>query len=289
MNYQSDVIKFAEEYAFAYDPQKNQYQKIEMFEYQKKLLKQFEKQDYTIIKQSRQVGIDTVMAVYIAYYLMNNSDKQVFAISTNTDCAINFLKKVKTILLYAKETPAQMNQKNICLKNLSRITVSGASFWSNAGRRFEIDFLYINNAESINYCRDIWMAAGMALSYKKNAKAILSSVPKFKDSFFHKMWVNAEKKENNFKRVSVSWKDNPQLDENWYNAYCLRVSNNPDAIATELDGKFIKKKATKKAAINIRLEPEKKEKILERMKQKNISSITEYIMELINNNLENGV
>ena len=61
---------------------------------------------------------------------------------------------------------------------------------------------------------------------------------------------------------------------------------NPDAIATELDGKFIKKKATKKATINIRLEPEKKEKILEKMKQKNISSITEYIMELINNNLE---
>jgi len=176
-----------------------------------------------------------------------------------------------------------MNQKNIYLKNGSRITVSGSS--PDAVTGFKCDLIYMNNFEYINNLNDIYPAIQSAIYYT-NGKLILSSTPRYKKDFFYNLWIDAAKKESSFKRINISWKENPYFDEEWYKKHCLILNNNPDTIATELDGKFINKKSNKKVAINIRLEPEKKEKILRKMKQKNISSITSYIMELINKDLE---
>lgn len=283
MKPQNEIIKFAEEYAFAFNPYKNEYQKINLFDYQKNMLKSFEKNNFSIIKQSRQVGVDTAVAVYIAYFLLKNQNKQTLVISNNTDCAIKFLEKVKTILLYAKEIPERMNQKSIYLKNGSKITVTGSS--ADAGRGFRCDLIYMNNFEYINNSSNIYKAIQPTIYYA-GGKLILSSTPKYKKDFFYNIWTSAAKKESSFKRINVSWKENPYFDEEWYKKECL-VFGNPDSITTELDGKFIvKKDKNRKAAINIRLSQDKKYEILKKMRQKNISSITDYIMELIDKDLE---
>jgi hypothetical protein len=65
MKQTNEILEFAEKYAFSFNPFKNEYQKITLFDFQKKMLKQFEKQKFSIIKQSRMVGIDTTVAIYI--------------------------------------------------------------------------------------------------------------------------------------------------------------------------------------------------------------------------------
>jgi len=284
MKLPNEILEFAEKYAFAFDPRKNGYSKINLFDYQKKLLQQLETQQFTIIKQSRNVGIDTAVAIYIANFLLKNNGKHVLVISNDTYGAIHFINKVKIILINAKVDILNVSKKNIYLKNGSKITVTGCNS-PNTGRETIVDLLYMNNIEFMTYPEDAWIGAGMSLA-STGGSAIFSSTPKYKDSYFHKMWKLSKKKKNGFKPINITWKDVPNCDEEWYKKQCLMLGNIPDRIATEIDGNFIKKKEIKKTAINIRLELGKKEQILKRMKQKNISSITDYIMELIDKDLK---
>lgn len=283
---ENEIIKFAEKYAYAFNPYNNKTEKITLFDYQKKLLKNFEKNQFTIIKQSRQVGIDTVIAIYLAYLLMKSNDKTFLAVYDSFDSAERFLQRVRLIIIYANEGEEQFiinNKREIQLKNKSRLIVSGNS--PNSGKGYAIDLLFMGNFEYISHNQEIWTAACILLSARKG-RAILASTPKYKQDLFHKFWLSAVKKANDFKPINISWKQNPYFDNTWYENMCRILNYDKNAIATELDGKFISKKENKKkTAINIRVEKDKKDKILNRMKQKNISSITDYIMELINKDL----
>lgn len=278
-----NIIKFAENSAFAYDPYKKKEKLLKLFKYQEKLLIDLEKNKFTIIKQSRQVGIDIAMAIYIAYFLLYNDNKSVLVISESNESAIDFLNKVRKILYYIETIPDINNKKNIQLKNGSRILTTGYS--SNIGRGFSCDLVYINNFE---YMKDSKVAHITLIPTicRTNSKYIISSTPKYKKDFFHKLWTDAVDKKNDFKPINISWKQNPNFDDVWYEKMCKHLNYDKNSIATELDGKFIEKKEKKKkSSINIRLEQDKKQKILTMMKQKNISSITDYIMELIDKDL----
>ena len=286
----TSVLEFAKEYAYAYNPYTNLSGKIELFEYQKQLLKSFEKNRFSIVKQSRQVGVDLVVAIYIAYFVSRNTDKEVLVISDSNKSGENFLSKIKNILRFEEldysddEKIFPIDNKNhLQLKNGSRITITSPNIC--AGRGCALDLLFVNNAEYIEHLDQIWMAAGLALS-STGGKAILTSTPRYKKSYFHNFWTRAIKKLNGFKPTNVNWKQNSYFDNEWYKKMCTILNNDKDAIAMELDGKFITKEdKKKKTAINLRMELSKKEEILARMKQKNISSITDYIMELINKDL----
>jgi len=279
----SDLIKFAKEFAYAYSPHTNRIDKLTLFDYQKKMLESLEKNKFTIIKHSRQVGVDTAVAIDIAHFVVKNGNKRALVISTNADCAIHFLEKIKTILYHANETPVINNKKSVELKNNSKITVTGYDPCSTKG--FNCDLIYINNFEWLNDPQQVFLTSTMLLK-SSVGRLIISSTPQYKEDFFYRLWTNSAKKINDFKQINVTWKQCPYFDAAWYEKMCKMYNHDPDKIATEIEGKFIdKKEKKKKVAINIRLDKQKKEKILIKMKQKNISSITDYIMELIDRDL----
>ena len=279
-----DILEYAEEFAYGYDAFKNKWGVIKLFDYQKKILTDLEKNQFTVIKQSRQMGIAFTMAVYITYFIIKNKDKRILVVSNNTKSAIDFLDKVRLIVSYVGiPTKGWLSQKHISFENGCQINVIGNS--PNAGKSHTLDLLYINNFEYVPSAEMIWAASAATLC--PGGKVIISSSPQYKKDLFHKLWTGATKKTNGFKPISIIWSQNPFCDELWYKNECMRLGYNPDSIATEIDAKFIdKKEKGKKSAINIRLKQDKKDKILKRMIEKNISSITEYVMELINKDLE---
>jgi hypothetical protein len=282
-NQKENVIKFAEEFAYVFDPYKNKYRVLELFEYQKKMLIDFEENRFNIIKHSKQVGVDTIVAIYIAYFMSENPDKTVIVISNSSDSSIKFLAKVKIILLRTGVKFIIQNKREISLENGSKIISHAGT--KDAGKGHSIDLLFMNNVEYILNNQDVWAAAGPCL-YATKGKAILASVPQYEEDFFHKMWCSAIREESDFKPKSIYWYENPNHNNEWFHKECLRLGN-PDSIKTELDCQFIERKEKrKKSTINIRIEKKKKDKIALRMKQKNISSITDYIMELIDKDLE---
>ena len=279
-----NIVEFAEKFVNIYNPYKGEYEKIKLFDYQKKLLKSFEKNRFSIVKHSRQVGIDTVASIYTSNFLIKNKDKTVLVICESGRSAEEFLEKVKEIILSIEIDPFKIKNKNkLQLKNGSRIISEAPG--ADSGRGFQIDLLLINNVEFIEHIYGVWAASSLSLTATKG-KAILISTPRFKKDFFHKIWTDAVKNLNEFKPISINWKQNPNFNDEWYKKSCS-ILGNPDSIATELDCKFIAKKdKSKKSSINLRVENAKKDEILKKMKQKNISSITYYIMELIDKDLK---
>lgn len=275
----SEIIKFAEQHSFTYNPFKNKFEIVELFDFQEKLLNQFERNSYNIICQSRQVGVDLAAAIYIAYFALKNENKRILIGSHEIGAGINFLDKMEKILSQTENSIEKRNEKNIYLKNGSIISTQAASI--NFGGGYGIDLLFLNNMESIQNIQKTWNGLMATISARKG-KVILCSTPRFKKGFFHNLWTNSSK--NNFKRKLVLWKENPYLNNEWYIKMC-NILDHTDSIATELDCKFIDLKKKKKSLISIRLETEKKEQIRKKMRQKNMNSITEYIMELINKDL----
>lgn len=281
----SNAVEFAKEYGYGYDVYENKYKILELFKYQKKMLIDLEKNKFAIIKQSRQVGIDSILAIYISYFILKNKDKRVVIMSNNLVCSKNFLDKIRNILFKSKAIIAINNEKNIMLDNGSDVKVISSSIDAIMGYSF--DFIYINNFEFIKGVDNIYTSLFQHLK-DESSKCIISSTPQYKKDLFHKLWTSAVKKEtDSFLPMNIIWNKNPNFNEEWYQKKCKELNYSKDLISTELDAKFLSKtEKIKKASINIRLTKNKKDKILFKMREKNMSSITEYIMELIDEDLK---
>ena len=279
MKKQNELLKFAEKYAYGFDAREKRFKHLELYDYQKEMLVAFQENKYNIIKQSRQMGIDITMAVYVAYYVLKNENKKVSITSDSLKSSENFLNKVRAILVYSGEKLTASATRVIELKNGSRIFSISSDSVSRGGSQANLTF--INNFEFLS-------APEEALSTQTvcTNEMIIASMPRYEENVFYNLWTAATKNENAYNPISVIWNQNPSFDETWYREQCKKLVWNEDSIKNELDGEFVKKKdKKKKSTVSIRLKNDVKVKILEKMKQKEISSITDYVMELINKDL----
>lgn len=278
MEKQNELLEFAEKYAYGFDAREKRFKHLELYDYQKEMLVAFQENKYNIIKQSRQMGIDIVMAIYVAYYVLKNEKKAVVITSDGLDCSYNLLDKIKAIIIYSGEKLASNSKKIIGLKNESKIyIVSGPVI---GGRHANLTI--INNFEFLPQPEGTMSTCAICTN-----EMIIASMPRYEKNPFYNLWTAASKGENDYNPISVVWNQNPNYNKSWYQEQCKQLAWNEDSIKNELDGEFVKKKdKKKKSAVSIRLKNDVKAKILEKMKQKEISSITDYIMELINKDLD---
>ncbi|NJN96313.1 MAG: hypothetical protein HC875_20460 [Anaerolineales bacterium] len=68
------------------------------WDFQDKVIQDFIDHEFNIILKSRQLGISTVSAGYVAWLMLFNQSKMVMVIATKQEVAKNFVTKVKVIL-----------------------------------------------------------------------------------------------------------------------------------------------------------------------------------------------
>ena len=81
------------------------------------------------------------------------------------------------------------------------------------GEEYYTDGIISHNCAFIDDADIIWTAASSTLS--TGGKAILLSTPNGVGNFFHKMWQQAESKENNFNPILLDWQVHPERDQAW--------------------------------------------------------------------------
>ena len=102
-------------------------------------------------------------------------------------------------------------------------------------------------------------------------------------NFFYKVWSEATKGENDFKVINLDYSMNPNYTkEGWYENMCNTLGNDKDVIDRELHGKFIEKEKPASQRVNLRIKSELYEKMINKIKGRNIS---DYIRELIEKDL----
>lgn len=186
------------------------------YDFQDDCVKSFEQHRFNIVLKSRQLGLSTISAAYVVWYAIFKKDKNVLVIATKLSTAINFIKKVKTMLdglpswlLLCKFEPTK---QSIRFTNGSTITAVPTS--PDAGRSEALSLLIVDEAAFIRDFDEIWTSLYPTLS--TGGSAIILSTPNGVGGQYYKLWTQAESGTNDFNPIRLPWWVHPEHDQTWF-------------------------------------------------------------------------
>jgi len=202
------------------------------FPFQDVLLKDFNDHRFNIILKSRQLGISTISAGYIAWMILFYRDKNILVMATKQATAANLVKKVKAII---SNVPDWMQLATIKIDNRHSLELSNGSqikavtTSADAGRSEALSLLVIDEAAHIDNMYELWTGLGPTLA--TGGRCIALSSPLGTGNWFHKTYVEAESKKNEFYATKLMWDVHPERNQEWYERETKNLS--PREVAQE--------------------------------------------------------
>ena len=212
----SDPVYFMKKYYMIQHPQRCR-QMFDLYPFQEKVLKLFQKHSDSVINKSRQLGISTLVSAYSLWLMMFQRDKNVLVIATKQDTAKNMVTKVRFAYDNLPDWMRKIaksvsnNQLSLRLSNGSQIKAVSAA--GDAGRSEAVTLLVIDEAAFIDNIETIYTAAKMTLA--TGGGCIALSTPNGVGNWFHSTYTKAQKQENGFLPISLPWTVHPERDIEW--------------------------------------------------------------------------
>ena len=203
-------IYFLRTYGKVRDPIKG-IMPFNLYPYQEDCIRSFVENRFNITLKSRQTGLSTITAGYIAWLLIFFPAKEVVVVANKQKNAQGFIRKIKLII---KSCPNWMvpkilldNQGSITLSNGSRVEAEATT--SDAARSESLTLLVIDEAAAIDTLKvdELWAAAYPTLSL--GGAATIISTPKGVGNFYHRQWTACEAGESDFKALKIHWTQHP--------------------------------------------------------------------------------
>ena len=211
-----DPVYFMKKYYMIQHPKRGR-QLFDLYPFQEKVLRLFQKYPDSIINKSRQLGISTLVSAYSLWLMIFNKDKNVLVIATKQDTAKNMVTKVRfaydnlPVWLKIGASATENNRLSLRLANGSQVKAVSAA--GDAGRSEAVSLLVIDEAAFIDNIETIYTAAKMTLA--TGGGCIALSTPNGIGNWFHKTYTTAQKSENNFIPISLPWTVHPERDQTW--------------------------------------------------------------------------
>jgi hypothetical protein len=210
----TDPVYFMKKYYMIQHPQRGR-QLFSLYPFQEKVLKLFQKHDYSIINKSRQLGISTLVSAYSLWLMLFNRDKNVLVIATKQETAKNMVTKVRfayqNLPTWLKIGAQEDNRLSLRLMNGSQIKAVSAA--GDAGRSEAVSLLVIDEAAFIDNIETIFTAAQQTLA--TGGGCIALSTPNGVGNWFHKTYIDAQEQKNKFLPISLPWTVHPERDQKW--------------------------------------------------------------------------
>ena len=207
------------------------------YDYQKDMLKSFNDYRFNVILKARQLGISTISAAYVAWFMLFHREKNVLVIATKLSTAVNLVKKVKMIF---KNLPSWMmiakistdNKQSFELTNGSQVKAGTTS--GDAGRSEALSLLIIDEAAFVDGLEELW--TGLYPTLSTGGRCIALSTPNGVGNWFHKTYTESEDKRNDFNHIELMWDVHPDRDQEWFEKETRNMSKRQ--IAQELECSF---------------------------------------------------
>tara|TARA_R100000027_G_scaffold17774_1_gene12863 strand:- start:595 stop:2172 length:1578 start_codon:yes stop_codon:yes gene_type:complete len=207
------------------------------YDYQKDLLKDFNDYRFNVILKGRQLGISTISAAYVAWFMLFHREKNVLVIATKLSTATNLVKKVKMIF---KNLPQWMliakisvdNKQSFELTNGSQVKAGTTS--GDAGRSEALSLLIIDEAAFVDGLEELW--TGLYPTLSTGGRCIALSTPNGVGNWFHKTYTESETEVNDFHPTKLMWHVHPERDDEWFEKETRNMSKRQ--IAQELECSF---------------------------------------------------
>lgn len=212
----NDILYFAENFATVMTD--NGLQRIKLRDYQKAMLLSFVDNRFSICLASRQVGKTICSAIFIAWYLLFNFDKNALILSNKGGTTKEILDKAKAIIenlpFFLKPGILKNDVMNMKFDNGCRIV--GQSTTGKAGIGFTIHLLFLDEFAHIHhsFINSFYENVYPTLSSSKVSRIIITSTPNGYNKFFE-IYDAADRGVNEFAPFRVDWWQVPGRDEKW--------------------------------------------------------------------------
>lgn len=210
-----DPVHFMKKYTKIQHPVKGLIP-FETYDFQDDCVKKFQEHRFNIVLKGRQLGLSTVTAAFALWLALFKKDKNILVIATKLPTAMNFIKKVKTMLdslpLWLLLTKYEPTKQAIRFTNGSTITAVPTS--PDAGRSEALALLIVDEAAFIRDFDDIW--TGLYPTLSTGGSAVILSTPNGVGGQYYKLWTEAESGVNAFNPTRLLWDVHPDHDQEWF-------------------------------------------------------------------------
>jgi hypothetical protein len=225
------ILHFAENYFYitTLDDGKK---KIELYKYQKKLLKAFKNNRFNVVLSSRQSGKTTTITVYALWIVCFQSDKRITIVANKESTAKEIFARIKMAFeqlpVWMKPSVKSWRKDGFLLANDSAITISTTS---SAGPRGTTSNLLI--IDEMAHCpnelmKELWKSAIPIISSSKKSQIVVISTPNGTDNKFYELYQESQKENPDWNCEIVNWFDVPGRDEEWKNQTIAAMGSKED-------------------------------------------------------------
>ena len=212
----SEYVKCANSYEYFID----KYCKINLYDFQKKVLKNYEENRFNIWMKSRQCGSSHVNALFVLYNLLFKSDFIVLMVSNKNISNVDIIDKVKKyykgLPFFLKQGVSVWNNLSLIFENGSKIMTSSNSKTLSDDHVLKSDLILINEFAKLPHAETMYSGIIPLIVADSEKKLILSSQPNGYNLFI-KLVQGADNNTNMYKIVRTYWWEVPGRDDEWKN------------------------------------------------------------------------
>mgnify|MGYP001380243738 FL=1 len=193
-------------------------QPFRTYDFQEKLITNFHENRFNICKMPRQTGKSTTCVSYLLHYAIFNDSVNIGILANKASTARELLARLATayenLPKWMQQGILVWNKGNIELENGSKILAASTS--ASAVRGMSFNILFLDEFAFVpNHVADAFFASVYpTITSGKSTKVIIVSTPHGMNHFY-RLWVDAEKKRNEYIPTDVHWSEVPGRDEVW--------------------------------------------------------------------------
>jgi len=212
-----DPIFFIENYVMVQHPTKGTVP-MQLYDYQKEMLRAVHENKDTIILASRQMGKTTVVAMYILWMTCFKPDKLCILASKAMNHATEIMARIKyayeQLPNWLKPGCRYYSRTSIEFENGSKIKSEATS--EKTGRGSSPSFLMIDEIAFLSKRIQDEMWASLAPSLSTGGKFVITSTPNGDGDLFATLWRGANARTNNFHPIKAMWYQHPDRGQEYY-------------------------------------------------------------------------
>lgn len=189
-----------------------------MYPYQERIIKAIHNNKNILGKLFRQAGKSTIVAAYFAWYILFNDNKTAVILANKQAIAIEIFGRVQFIIenlpSWLQQGIVEWNKKSLVLENGSRCIAAATS--DSAVRGMSVNLLLLDEFAHLrpSLAEEFIASVFPTLSSSESSKLVIISTPNGLNHY-HKLWVDASNRRNDFVTVEGHWRENPARTQQW--------------------------------------------------------------------------
>jgi hypothetical protein len=191
---------------------------FKMYDFQKKMVKTFHDERFTICKLPRQSGKSTTIIAYLLHYVLFNPNVNIAILANKSSTARDILGRLQlgyeNLPKWLQQGVISWNKGSLDLENGSSILAASTSASAIRGGSYNIIFLDEFAYVPSTLAEEFFSSVYPTISSGKSTKVMIVSTPHGMNMFY-KLWTDAQSKKNDYVPIEVHWSEVPGRDEVW--------------------------------------------------------------------------